>query len=100
MAGEWLVKEMMARGGHDSDYSDVVFGTVVSTSPLQVQISNTMTLTSAFLTTGQAVSTHSVPMVIDGERKTVKIENGLKSGDRVAMIRGDGGQTFYIFDRV
>lgn len=100
MAGEWLMKKIMSRGGHDSDYSDVVFGTVVNASPLQVQISNTMTLTSAFLTTGQAVSTYSVPMVIDGERKTVKIENGLKSGDRVAMIRGDGGQTFYIFDRV
>lgn len=44
MAGEKLLKAIHSRGGNDSDYADIVFGTVVSTAPLKIQISNQMTL--------------------------------------------------------
>lgn len=100
MAGQWLLEQMKSRGGVDSDYSDILFGTVTSTSPLTVQASNNLPLTGSLLTLGRNVTDHDEKMVIDGATKTITIKQGLKSGDGVAMIRGDGGQTFYIFEKV
>lgn len=99
MAGEKLLDMMQSRGGNDSDYSDIVFGTVVSESPLQIQISNQMVLTDAFLNLSESVTDHKVKMKIEGETKTVTILNALKKGDGVTMIRQDGGQQFYVLEK-
>lgn len=48
MAGEYLLKQFNKRGGHASEYSDVVFGKVVSKSPLKIEVSNTLILTEDF----------------------------------------------------
>ena len=100
MAGEWLLSMLKSRGGSQSDYADVVYGTVVGTTPLQVQLGNNLMLTIVFLTTGRAVSDYETIVKVDGSDKKVQIKNGLKTGDHVAMIRSDGGQSFYIFDKV
>lgn len=87
------------RGGHDSEYSDIVFGTVVSESPLAIQISNQMTLTEAFLNLSKSVTDHKVKMKIDGKETTVTVLGALKKGDGVTMIRQDGGQQFYVLEK-
>lgn len=99
MAGERILGMMNSRGGNDSDYADIVFGTVTSTSPLKIQISNQMTLCEEFLNLSENVTDHKVKMKIDDETKTVEILNGLKSGDGVTMIRQDGGQQFYVLEK-
>ena len=43
MAGKRLYELMTKRGGKPSDYSDVVYGTVISAKPLKVQFSNMFT---------------------------------------------------------
>jgi hypothetical protein len=35
MAGEQLIKMLTERGGSDSEYSDVIYGRVISISPLR-----------------------------------------------------------------
>ena len=99
MAGEKLLDMMQSRGGNDSDYSDIVFGTVVSESPLKIQISNQMVLTDAFLNLSESVTDHKVKMKIEGETKIVTILNALKKSDGVTMIRQDGGQQFYVLEK-
>lgn len=99
MAGERILGMMNSRGGNDSDYADIVFGTVTSTSPLKIQISNQMTLGEEFLNLSENVTDHKVKMKIDDETKTVEILNGLKAGDGVTMIRQDGGQQFYVLEK-
>lgn len=99
MAGEQLLDMMNSRGGNDSDYSDIVFGTVISISPLTIQISNQMPLTENFLNLSINVTDHKVKMKIDGETKTVEILNALKVGDGVTMIRQDLGQQFYVLEK-
>ncbi|MBT9671749.1 DUF2577 domain-containing protein [Secundilactobacillus kimchicus] len=99
MAGEWLLKKLQQRGGSDSDYSDIVYGTVTSTSPLKIQISNQMTLTDAFLNVSDSLTNQKLRVKIDGEEKTLEILNELKVGDGVSMIRHDGGQQFYVFEK-
>lgn len=99
MAGERILGMMNSRGGNDSDYADIVFGTVTSASPLKIQISNQMTLGEEFLNLSENVTDHKVKMKIDDETKTVEILNGLKAGDGVTMIRQDGGQQFYVLEK-
>ncbi|KRM69218.1 hypothetical protein FD06_GL000277 [Apilactobacillus ozensis DSM 23829 = JCM 17196] len=114
MAGEYLLKQFNKRGGHASEYSDVVFGKVVSKSPLKIEVSNTLILTEDFLTLGRNVTDHKekISIVKDSDKmiinkpedKTKDIEimvkQHLEEGDAVAMIRKDGGQEFYVFEKL
>lgn len=103
MAGERLLKRLHQRGGSDSDYCDLVTGTVISTSPLRVQLSNDMIIDDNFITLGKAIGKRKIigTATIDGKQQdiTITVDNSLQVGDEVALIRSDGGQEFYLFER-
>ena len=103
MAGEWLLEKLNQRGGSDSDYCDIVTGTVISTSPLQVQLSNDMVIDQNFITLGKNIGKYDIigTATIDDKSSdiTITVDNSLMEGDSVAMIRADGGQEFYLFER-
>ncbi len=116
----------MQRGGKSSDYSDVVYGTVINTSPLKIQLSNNMVLTSDFIILGKhigkfklqgkAIMKGSADMTFHGHHEAadikkanlefkkksmyIEFDNSLEKGDKVTMIREDGGQQFYLFERI
>lgn len=116
----------MQRGGKSSDYSDVVYGTVINTSPLKIQLSNNMVLTSDFIILGKhigkfklqgkAIMKGSADMTFHGHHEAadikkanlefkkksmyIEFDNSLEKGDKVTMIRLDGGQQFYLFERI
>ena len=117
---------MTKRGGKPSDYSDVVYGIVISAKPLKVQLSNNMVLTDDFIVLGKhigkfklqgnAIMKGSADMTFHGHHDTASIskadlsfkktsmyiefDNSLEKGDKVTMIREDGGQQFYLFERL
>lgn len=99
MAGEKLIDWMDSQGGSDSDYADVVYGTVISASPLKIQTSNQLTLDDAFLDVDDSLTDYKAKMKIDGDEKTVEVLNHLKDGDGVTMIRFHGGQRFYVLSK-
>ena len=110
MAGERLIKMLQSRGGQDSDYADVVYGVVTSTEPLKVQLSNDMVIDDNFIALGKHIGKFKLPGkatingsdVIKTEKITFKdmeFDNSLKKNDKVTMIRMDGGQQFYLFER-
>lgn len=127
MAGEHLIELLKSKGGKPSDYADVVYGIVTSIKPLKVQLSNQMILTDDFITVGKHIgkfkikgkgkgkfeikSHHDEVGPASGNRPTVtenaeilkdfefEFDNELKKGDKVTLIRGDGGQRFYLFER-
>ena len=110
MAGERLIKMLQSRGGQDSDYADVVYGVVTSTEPLKVQLSNSMVIDDNFIVLGKHIGKFKLPGkatingsdVIKTEKITFKdmeFDNSLKKNDKVTMIRMDGGQQFYLFER-
>lgn len=126
MAGKRLYELIMQRGGKSSDYSDVVYGTVINTSPLKIQLSNNMVLTSDFIILGKhigkfklqgkAIMKGSADMTFHGHHEAadikkanlefkkksmyIEFDNSLEKGDKVTMIRLDGGQQFYLFERI
>lgn len=68
----------------DSKPAAVVFGTVISASPLKVNVEQKLTLEAIHL--------------ILPER--LKIEQPLKQGDNVILLRQQKGQLFVVLDRM
>lgn len=121
MAGEQLFKLLKSRGGSATDYSDVVYGTVIQPKPLKVQISNSMVLTDDFIELGKHIGKFKVRGKLTSKLKFkgetdpkaeakftdkdskdlyLEVDNELKKDDKVTLIRCDGGQRFYLFERV
>jgi len=130
----------------------VYFGTVISASPLKINVEQNMTLESAQLILARNVTEHTIEMTIDhwtefetthihtinnetahthavqdtytgGEvytsptshthtmqptshrhaytgRKKFTVHNGLVNGDKVLLLRVQGGQKYVVWDRV
>ena len=102
--------------------SGVFFGQVISISPLKIQVEQRMMLESQHLVLTSLVSEFDVDMTVDhktestsggtGEssfashshdykgKKTYKIHLGLNIGEKVILLRVQGGQKFIVLDRV
>ena len=80
--------------------ADIVFGTVASTQPLVIRVEQKMELTQPFLQLTGAVMDVPVQAVINGTQQTVTLCNALAPGERVLLLRAQGGQQFIVLDRV
>lgn len=101
---------------------NVLYGRVTKVNPLEIQIHQRLTLTSEFLILGRNVTDHELEMTVDhttdnrsggsGEssfashnhayrgKKKFTVHNALKTGERVILIRVQGGHQFVVLDRV
>lgn len=95
-----IVKRAALEAVANSQICDLRYGTVVSTSPLRVQITNQLTIPSTLLVVPEQLTNYRVNMYIDGETKTVTVYNALKVDDKVALLRKQGGQSYFILDRI
>lgn len=100
----------------------VVYGKVISTSPLKINVEQKMTLTKEQLVLTRNVTDYEVAMTVDhateyasggsGEsafashnhtyqgKKLFTVHNSLVVGDEVLMIQIQGGQSYIVIDRV
>lgn len=78
------------------------YGVVRSVAPLNIQVEQkaNLTLGNAQIALSEAVRDVTRTITIDGENKSVVFRNALKIGDRVAMVRQEGGQQFLVVSRV
>lgn len=103
------------------DPVQVLFGEVTNASPLKILIEQRLELDEEFFILTRAVRDHEVDMTVDhmteleiggsGEasfaehshqykgRKTFLIHNGLIIGDKVKLLRVQGGQQYVVFDK-
>jgi hypothetical protein len=81
---------------------DLRYGTVVSVDPLRVKVTNLLTIPSSVLVVPQLLTDYTVIIRDEesSEDKTITIKNALKIGDKVAMLRKQGGQSYFILDRI
>jgi hypothetical protein len=80
--------------------SGIFFGTVLSASPLKIQVEQKMTLTAEFLVLSSLVRDFTASMAVDGQTKAFRVHLGLSAGERVILLRIQGGQQFLVLDRV
>lgn len=79
--------------------ADIAFGTVISVSPLSIQIdgfSQAMPAAALVLTSGVVAKTVSVQ---GGGGGRVVINEGLATGDRVVMLRVSKGNRFIVLSK-
>lgn len=102
--------------------SGVYFGTVISASPLKISVEQKITLTEKQLVLTTLVQDFSVNMTVNhttenrsggsGDAsfashnheykgtKSFLVHLGLKAGEKVMLIREQGGQKFIVLDRI
>lgn len=102
--------------------SGIFFGTVISTSPLKINVEQKMTLEASHLVLTTLVSTFNVNVSVDhfteetgggsGDNafdshrheikgtKAVTVHLGLQPGEKVILLRAQGGQKYIVLDRV
>ena len=108
-----LIKQAALEAVENTQVCDLRFGEVVSVSPLKVKVTNQLTIPSALLIVPEHLTNYEVNVNINweteseadhthmiGETKTMVIHGELKIGDRVALLRKQGGQSYFILDRI
>ena len=99
----------------ESDPCTFLFGTVELAAPLKIRIDDKLVLDGSTLvipryltdheqeieaefdteTAGSPAHEHPVKL----EKKKIKIKNALQSGEKVIMVRQQGGQKYMVLDR-
>ena len=75
-------------------------GTVISAAPLSVQSDITMQpIPASALVLTDSVIERTVP-VVGGAGGTVKVQEGLKAGDKVLMLRVQHGNQYIILSKI
>ena len=115
--------KMISKASSDqSKPTDIRYGTVVSTSPLKVQISAELTLPQSVLVVPRSLTDYTVSVSVNWNTtsesggagdsafashnhgingtKSITIHNGLKVGDKVLLLRQQGGQSYIILDKI
>lgn len=117
-----VIKQIAMDAVDNSKMPDLRFGTVISESPLKVQVTNQFIIPESMLIVPQNLTDYEVDITIDAEYgwntedkevggelhnhkmtaggQKLKIHNKLKKGDKVVMLRKQGGQSYFILDRL
>jgi len=117
-----LIKRIAVEAVEASKPTNIVFGQVTSTSPLKITIEQKITLSSQQLILTRNVTDHEIEMTLEHEtdyksggsgdssfashnhavtgKKTMTLHNALKKGEKVALLRTQGGQQYVVIDRV
>lgn len=117
------IKKMSLNATDASDPMNLMFGKVISASPLKILVDQRLLLTERQLILTSAVSERAVDITFSGYtepdvtlgtpeevnnthrhqyvgRKSVTVNTGLNVGDKVMLLRVQGGQRFVVLDRV
>lgn len=116
------IKRIAVEAVNATKPTSIVYGRVISTSPLRINIEQKMTLSKAQLVLTRNVTDFDIEMTVDHEtgyrsggsgessfashnhsysgKKTFTVHNGLVTGDEVLMVQMQGGQKYIVLDRV
>lgn len=98
-----LIKQACREFIENAQMCDLRYGEVVSVNPLRVKVTSNLTIPSSVLIVPEHLTDRVVTVSNDGiveDGQTMVIHNALKIGDRVALLRKQGGQSYFILDRI
>lgn len=117
-----VIKQIAVEANEAGKPMQITYGQVVSAAPLAIKIEQKLTLPAEFFKLTKAVTDHYVDMTVNhvtGERaggagygefaahnhaysgrKKFLVHNGLKVGEKVILLRVQGGQRYIVLDRV
>lgn len=95
-----LIKIAALEAIETNQMCDLRYGTVSSVSPLKVKVTSQFTIPQSLLVVPEHLTDHDVSVTLDNEDKTMRVKSALKIGDKVALLRKTGGQSYFILDRI
>ena len=117
-----VIKQAAMEAQESSKPVNILFGTVLSASPLKIQVDQKSIYTSKMLILTRNVTDFEVDMTVNHTtedkgggsgaaayeahkhayvgKKTFKVHNALKAGEKVLLIRVQQGKKFVVIDRV
>ena len=95
-----LIKKTALEAVNASKPANMIFGKVVSVSPLKIKVDQKLILTSAQLVLSKCVTNHILSVTLDGELKTMTVNNALNINEEVIMMQVSGGQKYIVIDRI
>lgn len=96
-----LIKQHALAAVSASNPLEVRYGTVISANPLKVQVDQKMILELAHLELTRNVKDYQTEISINGGTKQpCTIYNALKNGEKVMLLRKQGGGKYIVLDRV
>lgn len=95
-----LIKRIAVEAVEAGKPAGIYTGTVSSTNPLKVSLSQKITLEDDMLILPRHLTDYNVDMTVNGYRQSYIVHNKLKSGDVVVLVRAQEGQEYLIIDRV
>lgn len=78
----------------------IMYGKVISSSPLEINVEQRMVLDRSFLILSKSVTDYTGSVYIDGKYHSFTIDNSLKTNDKVILLRQQGGQKYIVLDKV
>lgn len=79
-----IIKKVVKNYMNNADLTTMMYGTVVNSNPMQIQIEKLIIPSSKIV----------VPSVF------AKVGISFKTGDKVLLLRQHGGQLFFVLDKV
>ena len=95
-----LIKKSAVEAVNASKPANMVFGKVVSESPLKIQVEQKLILGTAQLVLSNNVTDYTVEMTIGGNTQECTVKNALKTGEKVILMQMSGGQKYIVVDRI
>lgn len=95
-----LIKQAAVEAVNAKDPMSLKIGEVVSVSPLRISINQKITIPASQLLLTNSVRDYTVNCLDSGDKKKIIFRLGLKKGEKVLMLRCDGGQKFIVLDRL
>jgi hypothetical protein len=95
-----MIKKTAVDAVNASKPANMVFGKVISTSPLKIKIDQKLILTSAQLVLSKSVTNYRLSVTLDGNSKTMTVNNALKNGEEVILMQVSGGQKYIVIDKI
>jgi len=112
-----IIKRIAINAFNASNPVNILIGTVSKASPIEIEIHQKLKLTKEFLIITERVTRYEVDLEHDhaytddgsnattgksltNKLTTTPIRTGLKKGDKVALMRVQGGHQFLVLDKV
>lgn len=112
-----VMKRASMEAMENAQMSDLRYGKVTSEKPLKVYVTNLFTIPESMLVVPEHLTDYEIEITTDGygwvteeeqshkhdikqKKRKLKIHGALKVGDKVALLRKQGGQSYFILDRL
>lgn len=93
------IKQAAVEAVNSSKPAGVYYGTVISKTPLKIRLSQTIILTKEHLKLTKAVMDYNTNITLPSGTVSATVKNGLQVGDKVIMLRMQGGQGYLVIDK-